>query len=148
MGSVISRKIISLKMLIFWADGPYPHIDQNVISGKSTKNAPTSRAPNFFKNGRTRLVYDSFWSHGPPKLQKTCLGWFPQLARPQRADLRIFSIFSEISIWAAATQKVIFFDFRVRKNDRKLLFFQIFFIFQKIWNFSSRMVYLHRAYSQ
>ena len=71
-----------------FGDGPHPHLEQNAIFGNSTKNGPTSRPHNFFKNGRTRLVYASFWSQGPPKLQKTGLGWFPRLARPLRPDLR------------------------------------------------------------
>ena len=35
-------------------------IDQNVTSGKSVKNAPTSQNQKIIGNGRTRLVYDSF----------------------------------------------------------------------------------------
>ena len=88
-------------------DVTYPQIDQNAISGKSAKNGPTSQKHNFFENGRTRLVYDSFWPQRPPKLQKIGLGWFPQLARPPRADLRFFSIFSEISFWATGPRKPI-----------------------------------------
>ena len=102
----------------------YPHIDQNGISGKSAKNGTTLRAPNFFKNGRTRLVYDSFLSQGPPNLQKTGLGRFPQLARPLRADLRIFSIFSEISIWAADSQKTIFLTSESEKMIENYFFDQ------------------------
>ena len=82
-------KIISSKTYIFW--------NRCAISANrpkcNSKNASTSRAHNFFKNGRTRLVYASVWSQGPPRLQKTGLGWFPRLARPLRPDLRNFSIF-------------------------------------------------------
>ena len=53
------------------------------------------------------------------KLQKTGLGWFPQLARPMWADLRNFPIFSEISPGQPISKKSDFFDFGVRKNDRK-----------------------------
>ena len=35
-------------------------IDQNVTSGKSVKNAPTSLNQKIVGNGRTSLVYDSF----------------------------------------------------------------------------------------
>ena len=38
--------------------------------------------------------------------KKTGLGWFPQLARPLRADLRNFPIFSEISACAGVVEKV------------------------------------------
>ena len=117
--------MITLEIWFFCRDMTYPHIDQNGISGKSAKNAPTSRPHNFVKNGRTRLVYDSFWSQGPPKLQKTGLGWFPQLARPLRADLRIFPIFSKISPGQPISKKVIFLTSESEKmieND----FFQIF----------------------
>ena len=55
-----AEKLFPLKCKFFCRDMTYPHIDQNGISGKSAKNAPTSRAHNFFKNGRTRLVYASF----------------------------------------------------------------------------------------
>ena len=41
--------------------------------------------------------------------KKTGLGWFPQLVRPLRADLRIFSIFSEMSAGWPISKKVIFF---------------------------------------
>ena len=58
--------------------------------------------------------------------QKTGLGWFPQLARPLRADLRIFSIFSEISVWNTDPQKPIFLSFESEKNVRKLFFSKIF----------------------
>ena len=40
----IAQKLISLGALIFVAYGP--QIDQNYISGNSTKNAPTSRVHN------------------------------------------------------------------------------------------------------
>ena len=40
--------------------------------------------------------------------KKIGLGWFPQLVRPLRADLRFFSTFSRISIWAAYPRKQIF----------------------------------------
>ncbi len=89
-------------------------IDQNAISGNSAENSPTSRPHNFFRNGRTRLVYDSFWPQG--QVKKICLGWFPQLVRPLRADLRIFSIFSKISPWTADPQKQIFRTFESEKN--------------------------------
>ena len=115
---------------------------QNWISWKSTKNTPTSGPRNFFKNGRTRLVYDSFWSQGPPKLQKTGLGWFPQLARPLWTDLRIFSIFSEISIWAAATQKVIFW-LQSPKKWSKINFFFKFFEFSKKYDTSAPEWYIY-----
>ena len=65
-------------------------IDQNVTSGKSVKNAPTSQNQKIFKNGRTRLVYASFWPHGPPRVQRTGLGWIPQLVRPPEADSWFF----------------------------------------------------------
>ena len=58
--------------------------------------------------------------------KKTGLGWFPQLARPPRADLRFFSIFSEISIWAAATQKVIFLTSESEKMIANYFFFKFF----------------------
>ena len=72
-------------------------IDQNAISGNSAENSPFSRPHNFFRNGRTRLVYDSFWPQGPLKVQKISLGSIPQYPRPPEVDLRIFSIFPKIS---------------------------------------------------
>ena len=89
-----------------------------------------------------------FWPQGPPKLQKIGLGWFPQLTRPPRADLRIFRIFLEISRCTPNPRKTEFLDFRVRKKCSKIYFFNFFWNFQKIWYFSSILVYLHRAYSQ
>jgi len=76
-------------------DVTYPQIDQNAVSGKSPKNGPTSQKHNFFGNGRTGLVYDSFWPQGPPELKKIGLGWFPQLTRPPRTDSRFFLNFFE-----------------------------------------------------
>ena len=72
--------------------------------------------------GRTRLVYASFWSHRPPRVQKTGLGWVPQLARPPRADLRNFSFFSEISVWVADREKPIFLTFESEKKCQKYFF--------------------------
>ena len=43
------------------------------------------------------------------------LGWVPQLVRPPRADLRNFSIFSEILVWAADREKPIFLTFESEK---------------------------------
>ena len=45
-----AKKLFPLKCNFFPRDMTYPHIDQNGISGKSVKNAPTSRPHNFFKN--------------------------------------------------------------------------------------------------
>ena len=134
--------------MFFIGDITYPHIDQNGISGKLTKNELTSPNNNFFGNGRTKLVYDSFWPQGPPELRKKCLGWFSQLTRPPRTDLRFFAIFSRISSWAADPRKTEFLDFRVRKKCSKIDFFKMFWIFQKIWNLSSILICLHLAYSQ
>ena len=53
-----AKKLFPLKCNFFPRDMTHPQIDQNVISGKSAKNAPTSRPHNFFRNGRMRLVYD------------------------------------------------------------------------------------------
>ena len=128
--------------MFFSYDVTYPQIDQNAISRKSAKNAPTSQKYNFIENGRTRLVYDSFWPQGPPRLQKIGLGWFPQLARPPRTDLRFFSIFSEISRWAVEPRKTEFLDFRVRKKCSKIDFFKMFWNSQKIWYLSSILVKL------
>ena len=88
-------------------DVTYPQIDQNAISGKSAKYAPTSQKHNFFENGPLRLVYDLFWPQGPPKLRKIGLGWIPQLTRPLRTDSRFFSIFSRISFWTTGPPKPI-----------------------------------------
>ena len=79
--------------MFFIGDITYPHIDQNGISGKLTKNELTSPNNNFFGNGRTKLVYDSFWQQGPPKLKKIGLGRFSQLVRPLWTDLRFFEDF-------------------------------------------------------
>ena len=51
--------------------------------------------------------------------KKTGLGWVPQLVRPPRADLRNFSIFSEISVWAADREKPIFLTFESEKKFQK-----------------------------
>ena len=71
-------------------DVTYPHIDQNGISGKSTKNGLTSPKHNFFGNGRTKLVYDSFWQQGPPKLQKN---WFGEVSPTYPTSPDRFAIF-------------------------------------------------------
>ena len=65
--------------MFFIGDITYPHIDQNGISGKLTKNELTSPNNNFFGNGRTKLVYDSFWPQGPPELRKNVWDGFPNL---------------------------------------------------------------------
>ena len=129
-------------------DVTYPQIDQNGISGKSAKNVPSSQKHNFFENGRTGLIYDSFWPQGPPKLRKKSLGWFPQLTRPPRADLRFFAIFLRISSSGVDPRKTEFLDYWVRKKCSKIDFFKMIWNFPKIWYFSSILVYLHRAYSQ
>ena len=143
-----TKKLFSLECNFFSRDVTYPHTDQNGISDKSAKNAPTSPKDNFFENGRVRLVYDSFWPQGPPKLQKIGLGRFPQLVRPPWADLQISRIFLEISTSATDPRKTEFLDFRVRKKCSKNNFFKICLKFPKIWYLSSILVYLHRAYSQ
>ena len=117
--------------MFFSCDITYPHIDQNGISGKSAKNGPTSQKHNFFENGRTRLVYDSLWPQGPPKLQKIGLGWFLQLIRPPRADWQFFLDFFRNFDLGHGSSKTEFLDFRVRKKCSKIYFFKISFIFQK-----------------
>ena len=142
-----TKKLFPLECNFFSRDVTYPHTDQNSISEKSAKNAPTSPKHNFIGNGRTRLVYDSFWPQGPPKLQKIGLGWFPQLTRPPRINLRFFSIFSRIPTSTSDPQKTEFLDLRVRKKCSKIDFFQVSYFSQKIQYLSSILVYLHRAYS-
>jgi hypothetical protein len=95
------KKWLPFKCKFFSWDITYPQNDQNEVSGKSAKNDPTSQQHNFFENGRTRLLYDSFWSQGLPKLKKIGLGWFPQTTRPPRADSRFSDFFSGISRRAA-----------------------------------------------
>ena len=112
-------------------DVTYPQIDQNGISGKSAKNDLTSPKHNFIGNGRTRLVYDLFWPQGPPKLQKIGLGWFPQLTRSPRADLRIFRIFLEISRCTPNPRKPSSWTSESEKNVWKLIFSKIFWNFKK-----------------
>ena len=84
------------------------------------------------KNGRARLVYDSFWSQGPPRLQKIGLGWFLQLARPLRADLRNFpnKKFGNFT-WAADIKKKWFFWLQSPKKWSKINLFSNFFDFSK-----------------
>ena len=134
--------------MFFSRDITDPQIDQSEISKKSAKNDPTSPKHNFIVNGRTRLIYDSFWPQGPPKLKKIGLGWFPQLIRPYRPDLWFFSDFSRISSCAADPQKPISWTSESEKNVRKLIFFQISYFSQKLWYFSSILVYLLRMYYQ
>ena len=55
-----SDKKISLTYNFSLGDVTYAQIDQNAISGKSARNTLISQKHNFFENGRTRLVYDSF----------------------------------------------------------------------------------------
>ena len=120
----------------------YPHIDQNGISGKSVKNAPTSRPHNFFKNGRMKLVYDSFWSQEPPKLQKTGLGWVPQLARPRRVDLRFFSIFRKFRSGPRILKNRFFGLLSPKKNVRKWIVFK-FCNFPKNYDTSAPFLYIY-----
>ena len=134
--------------MFFSRDITDTQIDQNEISKKSARNGPTSQKYNFIENGRTRLVYDSFWPQGPPKLQKIGLGWFPPFVRHPRTDLRFFSDFSRISSWDVGPRKQIFQPVESEKNVRKLIFFQISHFSQKLWYFSSILVYSHRSYSQ
>ena len=55
-----AKKLFLQKPKFFEGGILHSQIDQNAISGKSAKNALTSQKQNFFENGRTRLVYDSF----------------------------------------------------------------------------------------
>ena len=54
--------------------------------------------------------------------KKTGLGWVPQLVRPTGADLRKFSFFPEISVWAAGREKPIFLTFESEKNVKNNFF--------------------------
>ena len=53
-------------------------------------------------------------------------GGFRNLSDLYGPICEIFDFFFEISIWATDIKKSDFFRCRVRKNDRKLIFFQIF----------------------
>ena len=122
-----SRKNNFPRILCFPSAMSHIHIStKNGISGKSAEYGQTSQKNNFFENGRMRLVYDSFWPQGPPKLQKIGLGWFPQLTRPPRPDSWFFRIFSEISKWVADLQKPISWASESEKNVRKLIFSKCF----------------------
>ena len=117
--------------MFFSRDITDPQIDQSEISKKSAKNDPTSQKYNFFANGRTRLVYDSFWPQGPPKLRKKCLGWFPPFVSHPRTDLRFFSDFSRNSSWDVDPRKQIFQPVESEKNVRKWFFSKCFETFKK-----------------
>ena len=133
---------MSLKLWFSLGDVTYPHTDQNGISDKSAKNAPTSPKTNFFENGRVRLVYDSFWPQGPPKLQKIGLGWFPPFVRHPRTDLRFFSDFSRISSWDVGPRKQIFQPVESEKNVRNFIF-SIFMNFLKNYDTLAPFWYIH-----
>ena len=117
--------------MFFSRDITYTQIDQNEISKKSARNGPTSQKHNFIENRRARLVYDSFWPQGPPKLQKIGLGWFPPFVRHPRTDLRFFSDFSRILSWDVDPRKQIFQPVESEKNVRKLIFSKCFETFKK-----------------
>ncbi len=117
--------------MFFSRDITDTQIDQNEISKKSARNGPTSQKHNFIENGRTRLVYDSFWPQGPPKLQKIGLGWFPPFVRHPRTDLRFFSDFSRNSSWDVDPRKQIFQPVESEKNVRKWFFSKCFETFKK-----------------
>ena len=111
------------------------------------------KMPNFTKSENLQKwshevgICDSFWPQRPPKVQKIGLGWFPQLVRPPRADLRKFSIFFENFVLCGRSSKINFLNFRVRNFFSKIIFHNICQFSLKLWYFSSILVYSHRAYS-
>ena len=145
---ILRRKNYFPRILCFSPEISHIHKSTKIgFPGNQPKNAPTSPKHNFFENGRTRLVYDSFWPQRPPKLQKMGLWWIPQLVRPPRADLR-FSRFFENFDLGRGSSETDFSTYRLSKKCSKIDFFQVSYFFQKIQYLSSILVCSHRSYSQ